>query len=161
MPISTNKRVDFQQRGTKGRPSNGFGCTSGAPHGLSFQAEIVPTSKARDKIKRPTLNQDAGAQMEIISGEDLRVDCFLKSTQSSGATPIGCTSGAPNEVQNPTKLKCRPLRHKHETKLRSNEWSEQEKTAGRRSSSKHPQVGPGIFGLITSKLTQRSGACGG
>ena len=37
--------------------------------------------------------------MEIISGEDLRVDYFLKSTRSSGATPIGCTSGAPNEVQ--------------------------------------------------------------
>jgi hypothetical protein len=41
--------------------------------------------------------------MEIISGEDLRVDYFLKSTRSSGATPIGCTSGAPNEVQGPTK----------------------------------------------------------
>jgi hypothetical protein len=40
--------------------------------------------------------------MEIISGEDLRVDYPLKSTQRSGATPIGCTSGAPNEVQNPT-----------------------------------------------------------
>ena len=32
--------------------------------------------------------------MEIISGEDLRVDYFLKSTRSSGATP--------NEVQGPT-----------------------------------------------------------
>jgi hypothetical protein len=41
--------------------------------------------------------------MEIISGEDLRVDYLLKkSTQRSGATPIGCTFGAPNEVQNPT-----------------------------------------------------------
>jgi hypothetical protein len=40
--------------------------------------------------------------METISGEDLRVDYFLKSTQRSGATPIGCTSGAPNKVQNPT-----------------------------------------------------------
>jgi hypothetical protein len=28
-------------------------------------------------------------------------------------------------------------------------------------SSNHLQAGPGIFGLITSKLTQRSGACGG
>jgi hypothetical protein len=27
---------------------------------------------------------------------DLRVDYFQKSTQSSGATPIGCTFGAPN-----------------------------------------------------------------
>jgi hypothetical protein len=40
--------------------------------------------------------------MEILFGEDLRVDYLLKSTQRSGATPIGCTSGAPNEVQNPT-----------------------------------------------------------
>jgi hypothetical protein len=28
--------------------------------------------------------------------EDLWVDYFQKSTQSSGATPIGCTFGAPN-----------------------------------------------------------------
>jgi hypothetical protein len=38
----------------------------------------------------------------MISDEDLRVDYFPKSTRSSGATPIGCTSGAPNEVQGPT-----------------------------------------------------------
>jgi hypothetical protein len=37
--------------------------------------------------------------MEIISGEDLRVDYLLKSTRSSGATPIGCTSGAPNKFR--------------------------------------------------------------
>jgi hypothetical protein len=34
--------------------------------------------------------------------EDLRMDCLQKSTRSSGATPIGCTFGAPNEVQGPT-----------------------------------------------------------
>jgi hypothetical protein len=33
--------------------------------------------------------------------EDLRVDCFRKSTRSSGDTPIGCTFGAPNEVRSP------------------------------------------------------------
>jgi hypothetical protein len=49
---------------------------------------------------RPALNQSAGVKMKIISDEDLRVDYFLKSTRSSGATPIG---GAPNEVQGPTK----------------------------------------------------------
>jgi hypothetical protein len=38
----------------------------------------------------------------MISDEDLRVDYFKKSARSSGATPIGCTSGAPNEVQGPT-----------------------------------------------------------
>jgi hypothetical protein len=95
-------RIDCFLKSTQRSGATPIGCTSGAPHGLSFQAEIVPTSKARDKIKRPTINQDAGAQMEIISGKDLRIDCFLKSTQRSGATPIGCTSGAPNKVQNPT-----------------------------------------------------------
>jgi hypothetical protein len=34
--------------------------------------------------------------------EDLRMDCLQKSTRSSGATPIGCTFSAPNEVQSPT-----------------------------------------------------------
>jgi hypothetical protein len=34
--------------------------------------------------------------------EDLRVDCLQKSTRSSGATPIGCTFGAPKEVRSPT-----------------------------------------------------------
>jgi hypothetical protein len=29
--------------------------------------------------------------------EDLRVDYFQKSTRSSRATPIGCTSSAPHE----------------------------------------------------------------
>jgi hypothetical protein len=33
--------------------------------------------------------------------EDLRADYFQKSTQSSGATPIGCTFGAPNESSTP------------------------------------------------------------
>jgi hypothetical protein len=35
--------------------------------------------------------------------EDLRVDYFQKSTRSSGATPIGCTFGAPNEVRSPAE----------------------------------------------------------
>ena len=104
MPVSTSERKTFEwiilKKSIWRSGATPIGCTSGAPHGLSFQAEIVPTSKAKDKIKRPTLNQDAGAQMEIISGKDLRVDCFLKSTQRSGATPIGCTFDAPKEVQN-------------------------------------------------------------
>jgi hypothetical protein len=87
--------MDYPQKSTRRSGATPIGCTSGAPHGLSFQAKIVPTSKAWDKIKRPALNQNAGAQMEIISGEDLRVDYFLKSTRSSGATPIGCTSVHP------------------------------------------------------------------
>jgi hypothetical protein len=42
-------------------------------------------------------------KIKVISektwNEDLRVDYLQKSTQSSGATPIGCTFGAPNELQ--------------------------------------------------------------
>jgi hypothetical protein len=45
-------------------------------------------------------------KVKIISektwNEDLRVDHLQKSTQSSGATPIGCTFGAPNELQSST-----------------------------------------------------------
>jgi hypothetical protein len=64
MPIFTSRKDNLQQKDTKGRPSNGLsskihlkvgatpiGCTFGAPHGSSFQAKIVPTSKAWDKIK--------------------------------------------------------------------------------------------------------------
>jgi hypothetical protein len=46
------------------------------------------------------------AENKMIFDEDLRVDYFQKSTQSSGATPIGCTSGAPGEVQDPTNTRC-------------------------------------------------------
>jgi hypothetical protein len=64
----------------------------------------VPTSKAWDKIKDKADPQPKHkSKMKVISGEDLRVDYFLKSTRSSGATPIGCTSGAPNEVRGPTR----------------------------------------------------------
>jgi hypothetical protein len=64
----------------------------------------VPTSKAWDKIKdRPDSQPMHKSKMKVISDEDLRVDYFPKSTRSSGATPIGCTSGAPNEVQGPTR----------------------------------------------------------
>jgi hypothetical protein len=62
----------------------------------------VPTSKAWDKIKRPTFNQNAGALMEIIPGEDLQADYFLKIYSKLGGYAIGCTSSAPNKVQNPT-----------------------------------------------------------
>jgi hypothetical protein len=45
-------------------------------------------------------------KIKIISektwNEDLRVDYLQKSTRSSGATPIGCTFGAPNGLQSST-----------------------------------------------------------
>jgi hypothetical protein len=51
---------------------------------------------ARSKA-RLTYNK-VQAENKMIFDEDLRVDYFQKSARSSGATPIGCTSGAPNEV---------------------------------------------------------------
>ena len=64
----------------------------------------MSTSKAWDKIKDKADPQPKHkSKMKVISDGDLRVDYFPKSTRSSGATPIGCTSGAPNEVQGPTK----------------------------------------------------------
>jgi hypothetical protein len=65
---------------------------------------MVPTSKAWDKIKDKAGSQPKNkSKIKIISDEDLRADYFPKSTRSSGATPIGCTSGAPNEIQGPTR----------------------------------------------------------
>jgi hypothetical protein len=77
---------------------------TGAPHESPFQAKMVPTSKAWDKIKDKASSQPKNkSKIKIISDEDLRADYFPKSTRSSGATPIGCTSGAPNEIQGPTR----------------------------------------------------------
>jgi hypothetical protein len=106
----------------------------------------------------------------MISDEDLRVDYFQKSTRSSGATPIGCTFGAPNEVQGPT-VRNGDLQS---TSVRQNTSFQVIKAEGDRKKSflpngpesisyhkRRPQAGPRIFGSIISKSTQRSGACGG
>jgi hypothetical protein len=55
---------------------------------------------ARSKAR--LISNKVQAENKMISDEDLQVDYFQKSARSSGATPIGCTSGAPNEVQSPT-----------------------------------------------------------
>jgi hypothetical protein len=102
--------------------------------------------------------------------EDLRVDSFQKSTRSSRATPIGCTSGAPNEVQGPTVQNA----DLQSTSVRQNTSFRVIKAEGDRKKSflpncpesischkRRPQAGPRIFGPIISKSTQRSGACGG
>jgi hypothetical protein len=102
--------------------------------------------------------------------EDLRVDYFQKSTRSSGATPIGCTSGAPNEVQGPTvrnaDLQSASLRQNTSFRVIKAEGDSKKlflpDYPGIISCHKQkPQAGPGIFGPIISKSTQRSGACGG
>ena len=44
-------RMDYPQKSTWRSGATPIGCTFGAPHGSSFEAKIVPTSKAWDKIK--------------------------------------------------------------------------------------------------------------
>jgi hypothetical protein len=102
--------------------------------------------------------------------EHLRADYFQKSTRSSGATPIGCTSGAPNEVQGPTvrnaDLQSASLRQNTSFRVTKAEGDSKKSFLPDYpvSISYHkqkPQAGPRIFGPIISKSTQRSGACGG
>jgi hypothetical protein len=97
--------------------------------------------------------------------EDLRVDYFQKSTRSSGATP-----GAPNEVQGPTvrnaDLRRASLRQNTNFRVIKAEGDSKESFLLDYPESischkQRPQAGPRIFGLIISKSTQRSGACGG
>jgi hypothetical protein len=106
----------------------------------------------------------------MISDEDLRVDYFPKSTRSSGATPIGCTGGAPNEVQGPTirnaDLQGMSVRQSFSLQVIKAEGDNKKsflpncpRSISYRKQS--PQAGPRIFGPIISKSTQRSGACGG
>ena len=120
------------------------------------------TSKAFEK-ERMILSKRA-------RNEDLRVDYFQKSTRSSGATPIGCTSGAPNEVQGPTirntDLQSASLRQNTSFRVIKAEGDSKKSFLPEYPESischkQRPQAGPRIFGPIISKSTQRSGACGG
>jgi hypothetical protein len=106
----------------------------------------------------------------MISDEDLRVDYFPKSTRSSGATPIGCTFGAPNEVQGPiirnADLQGMSVRQSFSFQVIKAEGDSKKSFLPNcpRSISyrkRSPQAGPRIFGPIISKSTQRSGACWG
>jgi hypothetical protein len=87
--------------------------------------------------------------------EDLRVDYFQKSTRSSGATPIGCTSGAPNEVQGPTvrnaDLRSASLRQNTNFRVIKAEGDSKESFLPDYPESischkQRPQAGPRIFG---------------
>jgi hypothetical protein len=44
-------RMDYPQKSTRRSGATPIGCTFGAPHGSSFQAKIVSTSKAWSKTK--------------------------------------------------------------------------------------------------------------
>jgi hypothetical protein len=102
--------------------------------------------------------------------EDLRVDYFQKSTRSSGATPIGCTFGAPNEVRSPAvrnaDLRSKSLRQNTNFQVIKAEGDSKESFLPYHPKStscykQRPQAGLRISGPIISKSTQRSGACGG
>jgi hypothetical protein len=58
----------------------------------AWDEDKMMISKARDEDK---------ILISKAQDEDLWVDYFQQSTQSSGATPIGCTSGAPNKSLTP------------------------------------------------------------
>jgi hypothetical protein len=101
--IKTFERIVFKNP-LKARGIHPLGAPSVHPMNHHFKPRWCRPLRHKTRLKtRLVLNQSARVKMKIISDEDLRVDYFLKSTRSSGATPIGCTSGAPNEVQGPTK----------------------------------------------------------
>jgi hypothetical protein len=94
--------------------------------------------------------------------EDLRVDCLQKSTRSSGATPIGCTFGAPNEVRSPTirnaDLRSVSLRQNTNFRVIKAEGDSKKLFLPDYPEStscykQRPQAGPRIFGPIISKST--------
>ena len=130
MPISTNRKDNFHQRDTKGRPSNGLslkihlkvgGYTHWVhPHGSSFQAKIVLTSKAWDKVKdkagpQPKRRSKNGNNFWWRPSSRLFSKIYSKLGGYTHWVHLRCTQWSSESY----KLKCRPLRHKHETRLRS------------------------------------------
>ena len=122
--------MDYPQKSTWRSGATPIGCTSGAPHGLSFQAEIVPISKAWDKIKKanpqPKWRNTNGNNLYWRPSSRLFSKIYSKLGGYTHWVHLRCTQWSSESYE----LECRPLRHKHKTKLRSNKWSEQEKTAG-------------------------------
>jgi hypothetical protein len=142
--------------------------------------------KHKAKLRQGWLLKKHKWKIKVISektwNEDLRVDYLQKSTRSSGATPIGCTLGAPNEfwssIEQNADLRSISLRQNTEF------WGIIAEEDSKRSflpdhskfrnsgptdlfsrdsyqNQKGLQAGPRIFGPVISKSTQRSGACGG
>jgi hypothetical protein len=114
-------RMDYPQKFIWRSRATLIGCTSGAPHGLSFQAKIVPTSKAWDKIKNK-----AGSQPKRRSTNG---NNFWGRPSSRLFSKIYSKLGGYTHWSSESyKLKCRHLRHKHETKLRFTSDQKQEET---------------------------------
>jgi hypothetical protein len=112
-------RMDYPQKSIWRSWATPIGCTSGAPHGLSFQAKIVPTSKAWDKIKnkagpQPKRRSTNGNNFWGRPSSRLFSKIYSKLGGYTHWVHLRCTQWSSESY----KLKRRPLRHKHETKLR-------------------------------------------
>jgi hypothetical protein len=139
------------------------------PMNHHFKSRQCQLLKHMARLKARLTSNKSASRKKMISNEDLRVDYFQKSTRSSGATPIGCTSGAPNEVQGPTirnaDLQGTSVRQSTSFRVIKAEGDNKKSFLPNYPESisyhkRRPQAGPRIFGPIISKSTQRSGACG-
>jgi hypothetical protein len=109
----------FLKNGMKQRPSSGlFSKIHSKLGGYTHWVHLHPMNhhpreakcwplKHKVKLRPSWLLKKHKWKIKVISektwNEDLRVDYLQKSTRSSGATPIGCTFGAPNEFRSSTK----------------------------------------------------------
>jgi hypothetical protein len=112
-------RMDYPQKSIWRSGATPIGCTSGAPHGLSFQAKIVPTSKAWDEIKnkagpQPKRKSTNGNNFRGRPSSKLFSKIYSKLGGYTHWVHLRCSQWSSESY----KLKCRPLRHRHETKLR-------------------------------------------
>jgi hypothetical protein len=155
----------------KARGLHPLGAPPVHPMNHHFKSRQCQLLKHMERLKAGlTFNKKYKRKIKMISDEDLRMDYFQKSTRSSGATPIECTSGAPNEVQGPAirnaDLQGTSVRQSSSFQVIKAEGDSKKSFLPNcpKSISCHkqrPQAGPRIFGPIISKSTQRSGACGG
>jgi hypothetical protein len=112
-------RMDYPQKSIWRSGATPIGCTSGAPHELSFQAKIVPTSKAWDKIKNkadPQPKRRSTNENNFWGRPSSRL--FSKIYSKLGGYTHWVHLWYTQWSSESYKLKCRPRRHKHETKLR-------------------------------------------
>jgi hypothetical protein len=112
-------RMDYPQKSIWRSGATPIGCTFGAPHGSSFQAKIVPTSKAWDKIKdkagpQPKRRSKNGNNFWWRPSSRLFYKIYSKLGGYTHWVHLRCTQWSSGSY----KTKCQPLRHKHETKLR-------------------------------------------
>jgi hypothetical protein len=133
-------RVVYPQKSTWRSGATPIGCTSGAPHGLSFQAETVLISKAWDKIKKanpqPKWMNTNGNNLYWRPSSSLFSKIYSKLGGYTHWVHLRCTQWSSESY----KLECRPLRHRHETRF----WSTSDRSRRRQQET--------IFLQITCKL---------